>query len=288
MSDRSTFASSDLAFTDADFRVISQYAAQRYGLDIKLEKKGLIYARLARRIRTLGLPDFRTYCDLATGAEAANEAEELLSALTTNVSSFFRERHHFDALSKTILPSLLNRTERAGLRIWSAGCSSGQEPYTIAATVKACWPEERLADVSILATDVDPRILEKARAATYRANEAASLSNQHREMLFEPISRKDETVTVRQDIRRMVAFDRLNLVGDWRHAVPFDLIFCRNVVIYFERSTQHRLWQRFRDCLTPDGHLFIGHSERLTGPAEGNFRNVGITTFGKIAPQGTK
>ncbi len=284
MTDRSTMSTSEIAFTDADFNVISQHAAQRYGLDIKLEKKGLIYARLARRIRALGMPDFKTYCAFATGPKAAEEAEELLSALTTNVSSFFRERHHFESLSKTILPALRDKAERGGLRIWSAGCSSGQEPYTIAATVRAAYADLRQPNMTILATDVDPRILEKARAAEYRATEAASLTPEQRDLLFAPGSKSADRITVRDEIRRMVSFDRINLVGEWSHAAPFDIIFCRNVVIYFERSTQHRLWQRFRDSLAPGGHLFIGHSERLTGPAEESFSNIGITSFKKAAP----
>lgn len=285
MSDARRTASSELTFTDADFRVISQHAARRYGLDIKIEKKGLIYARLARRIRALGLPDFKAYCDLATGPQAANEAEELLSALTTNVSSFFREKHHFEALKTSILPVLREKAERGGgIRIWSAGCSSGQEPYSIAATLKDVWPDMRPNSVSILATDVDPRILAKAKAATYRATEAGSLSSELRDKLFEAGHRTADMVKVRSDLRAMVSFDELNLVGNWKHAAPFDIIFCRNVVIYFERTTQHQLWQRFRDSLSGDGHLFIGHSERLTGPAETSFRNVGITAFQKAAP----
>lgn len=284
MIDRSSTSTAELAFTDADFNVISQHAAQRYGLDIKLEKKGLIYARLARRIRALGMPDFKTYCAFATGPKAEEEAEELLSALTTNVSSFYRERHHFEALSKTILPGLREKAERSGLRIWSAGCSSGQEPYTIAATVRVAYADLHQPNVTILATDVDPRILQKARAATYRATEVASLSSEQKDLLFAPRNRNAESVTVRDELQRMVSFDRINLVGDWRQAPLFDIIFCRNVVIYFERSTQHRLWQRFRDSLAPRGNLFIGHSERLTGPAEESFRNIGITAFEKTAP----
>ncbi|MEL6570639.1 MAG: CheR family methyltransferase [Pseudomonadota bacterium] len=230
------------------------------------------------------MPDFKTYCAFATGPKAEEEAEELLSALTTNVSSFYRERHHFEALSKTILPGLREKAERSGLRIWSAGCSSGQEPYTIAATVRAAYADLHQPNVTILATDVDPRILQKARAATYRATEVASLSSEQKDLLFAPRNRNAESVTVRDELRRMVSFDRINLVGDWRQAPLFDIIFCRNVVIYFERSTQHRLWQRFRDSLAPRGNLFIGHSERLTGPAEESFRNIGITAFEKTAP----
>ncbi len=285
MSDRHRTLASDLTFTEADFRQIARHASQQYGLNIKIEKKGLIYARLARRIRTLGLPDFKAYCDLATGPRAASEAEELLSALTTNVSSFYRERHHFDALKATVLPALREKMlSGAGIRIWSAGCSAGQEPYSIAATIKGCWPDLKSNAVTILGSDVDGRILEKAQAGTYRATEVASLKPDEKDLLFEPGTRGSDVVYVRPELKEMVRFERINLVDEWRHAAPFDIIFCRNVVIYFERSTQHKLWQRFRDSLAPQGHLFIGHSERLTGPAEAQFRSTGITSFEKLAP----
>lgn len=284
MINRPALSSAELAFTDADFQTISRYAAQRYGLDIKIEKKGLIYARLARRVRALGLPDFKSYCDFATSLSAAGEQEELLSALTTNVSSFFREKHHFEFLKRTVLPSLRQKAEsKHGISIWSAGCSSGQEPYSIAATLHDTWPDLDQLKVEVLATDVDPRILEKARTAIYRETEVSTLSHQQQQLLFEPSNAQSLTVKVRPAIRRLVTFNQINLVGDWAHPKPFDIIFCRNVVIYFERSTQHRLWQRFSDTISATGHLFIGHSERLSGPAASNFANVGITSFIKCA-----
>lgn len=282
MINRSGSIAGDLVFTDADFQAISTHAAQRYGLDIKIEKKGLIYARLARRIRALGMTDFRSYCAMVTGPNAGAEQEELLSALTTNVSSFYRERHHFEMLKQSVLPQLREQALHGNkIRIWSAGCSAGQEPYSIAATLCEAWPDAGSLDIQILATDVDPRILEKAKSANYRASEGDGLSPEQRKGLFEPAAKGAEKLQVRSHLRKMVNFDQINLVSDWRHASPLDFIFCRNVVIYFERATQHRLWRRFNDSLVSSGHLFIGHSERLSGPAESQFRNVGITAFAK-------
>lgn len=285
MTDRIKTGAADMTFTDADFQVISRYAAERYGLDIKIEKKGLIYARLARRIRALGMPDFRTYCSMATGPAAAEEREELLSALTTNVSSFYRERHHFEILRKDVLPALRKKViQGQPVRIWSAGCSNGQEPYSIAATLTEAWPDVADRDVKILATDVDPRVVATAKTGLYRASEGSGLTAQEHHLLFEKAPRNATHLNVRSTLRDMVTFDEVNLVSNWRHPAPFDVIFCRNVVIYFERTTQHRLWQSFSASLLPQGYLFIGHSERLSGPAESHFRNVGVTAFAKTAP----
>jgi chemotaxis protein methyltransferase CheR len=237
---------------------------------------------LARRIRALGINDFRTYCAMVTGPNPGEEKEELLSALTTNVSSFYRERHHFEILRKTVLPSLREKAAQGNpIRIWSAGCSAGQEPYSLAATLCEVWPDVGQLDVQILATDVDPRILQKAKTGTYRMTEADGLSQEQVKGLFEPTAKGTETLQIRTAVRELVKIDQLNLVSDWRLGFPSDLIFCRNVVIYFERATQHRLWQRFHDALVPSGHLFIGHSERLSGPAETKFQNIGITSFAK-------
>ena len=285
MTNKGALSSSELEFTDTDFGVISRHAATCYGLDIKIEKKGLIYARLARRVRALGLPDFSSYCDFITSPAAAKEQVELLSALTTNVTSFFREKHHFELLRRDVLPRLRQKAEsKDGIAIWSAGCSAGQEPYSIAATICETWPDAGNLNIRIFGTDVDPRILEKARGATYRASEFSLLDHHQRDRLFERHEPSAEAGTIRAELRRMVAFDEINLVGDWAQPRPVDVIFCRNVVIYFERPTQHRLWQRFSDALTPEGHLFIGHSERLSGPAATNFGNVGVTAFAKNAP----
>jgi len=276
--------SADLDFSDDDFQIIARHAAKSYGLDIKIEKKGLIYARLARRIRALGMESFKEYCAFATGGQAGDEREELLSALTTNVSSFYRERHHFDMLRNQVLPPLRDKIERGGrLRIWSAGCSSGQEPYSIAATIQETWPDANQFDIQVVATDVDMRILEKAKSATYREVEADGLPKQDFSRLFGGGGSATKDLTIRRDLQKMLSFDRLNLVGNWKFSDPFDVIFCRNVVIYFERATQHDLWGRFSNCLVPNGHLFIGHSERLTGPASSQFESVGITAFVKTA-----
>jgi len=275
----------DFNFSNEDFELIARYAARSYGLDIKIEKKGLIYARLARRIRALGMDSFKSYCAFATGTQAGPEREELLSALTTNVTSFFRERHHFDMLRDRVLPNLRDKVQRGGaLRIWSAGCSSGQEPYSIAATILETWPDAAQFDIQIHATDVDPRIVQMAEVGSYRALEADGLAPQLQKSLFTASSLTGDTRTILPTLHKWVTFDRLNLIRNWSFPTPFDVIFCRNVVIYFERATQHTLWGKFSTCLAPSGHLFIGHSERLTGPAASKFENVGVTAFVKSAP----
>jgi len=233
MSSPSQLNTSRFSFTDADFAVIARFASREYGLDLKIEKKGLIYARLARRIRALGMDDFKSYCAYAT---------------------------------------------------WSAGCSGGQEPYSIAATLRESIPNLPADAVQILATDVDERILERAKAAVYRPAEVTGLSETAFNKLFTGSKDLRTSFEVRPELRRMVKFETLNLVGNWVHDVKFDIVFCRNVVIYFERATQHRLWTRFHDSMTPEGCLFIGHSERLSGPSETRFNNIGITAFEKVSP----
>jgi len=284
MIDRGAKENGTFSFTDADFQMIARYAAREYGLDLKIEKKGLIYARLAKRIRTLGMHDFKQYCEFATGRNNVAESSELLSALTTNVTSFFREKHHFDMLSKSVLPNLKARIDAGQkVRIWSAGCSAGPEPFSIAATIHQAFPNASHGTFEILATDVDRHILDKARVGKYRLSEVAGLDDGSFSLLFG--GKKDDrpAFEIRQEIRSMVKLKELNLVGNWTHDQPFDVIFCRNVVIYFERTTQHKLWRRFHDCLRPKGRLFIGHSERLSGDAEALFKNVGITAFERSA-----
>ena len=285
MSSPSQLNTARFSFTDADFAVIARFASREYGLDLKIEKKGLIYARLARRIRALGMDDFKTYCAYATAGTSRSEQSELLSALTTNVTSFFREQHHFDMLRSQILPNLGSRLASGKkIRIWSAGCSGGQEPYSIAATLRESIPNLPADAVQILATDVDERILERAKAAVYRPAEVTGLSETAFNKLFTGSKDLRTSFEVRPELRRMVKFETLNLVGNWVHDVKFDIVFCRNVVIYFERATQHRLWTRFHDSMTPEGCLFIGHSERLSGPSETRFNNIGITAFEKVSP----
>lgn len=267
-------------FTDADFAVIARRAQADFGLHLTAAKKDLVYSRLTKRLRQLGLADFHAYCRLIESPGSEDERTQMLSALTTNVTHFFREGHHFQSLRTSVLPPLIAaaRTGRR-LRIWSAGCSAGQEPYSLAFTVLELCPEAARFDIRILATDVDPAILERAREGIYDAEEAKSLPDAVRAQHIRDAG--PGRFAVGDKARALITFNELNLMHDWPMRGPFDVIFCRNVAIYFDKDTQARLWSRFADMLAPGGYLCIGHSERVAGPAVPLLESAGVTTYRK-------
>ena len=275
-------AATDYAFSAAAFVSIADRAHREFGLHLPTAKKDLVYSRLVRRLRKLGLPDFRAYCDLLDGPRGGVEQIELLSALTTNVTQFFREEHHFRTLRETVLPPLI-AAARAGrrVRLWSAGCSAGQEPYSLAFTVLALCPEAETLDLRILATDVDPAILAVARAGRYPKGEMKALPESARGTMIHAGDDQGETLTVGPQPRALVRFGELNLIKDWPIRGRFDIILCRNVAIYFDAEVQTRLWTRFASLMCDGGHLFIGHSERITGTAASMLTTAGITTYRK-------
>jgi chemotaxis protein methyltransferase CheR len=269
-------------FSDADFGVIAKRAHQEFGLHLTEAKKDLVYSRLTKRLRQLGITDFRDYVRLLEEDEA--ERVHMLSALTTNVTQFFREDHHFKTLRDTVLPGLIAKARQGGrVRIWSAGCSAGQEPYSLAFTLLEVFPEAAKHDIRILATDVDPAILARATAGIYDGDEAKSLPAAIKDR-FATISEKG-SLTVGPQARALISFGELNLMAAWPFRGLFDVIFCRNVAIYFDKDTQAQLWQRFGSQLAQDGYLFIGHSERLNGPASGQFQSCGVTSYRKLTAQ---
>jgi chemotaxis protein methyltransferase CheR len=277
-------AGTPYAFTDEDFALIARRAQAEFGLHLTAAKKDLVYSRLSKRLRHLNLGDFRSYCRLleAPGGEA--ERIEMLSALTTNVTHFFREEHHFKTLREQVLPPLI-AAARAGrrVRLWSAGCSAGQEPYSLAFTVLDAFPEAARHDLRILATDVDPAILARAREGVYDLDEAKSLPEALRAQHVRDLGRG--RFALGDKARQLITYAELNLMHDWPMRGPFDVIFCRNVAIYFDKETQSRLWQRFAQILAPEGVLFIGHSERVSGPAAGQLAVTGVTTYRKTGAQ---
>ncbi|MCR8725043.1 CheR family methyltransferase [Frigidibacter sp. ROC022] len=266
----------------ADFRAIADLLQARTGIALSEGKRSLVLARLARRLRKLGLPDFAAYAALLGSEAGATECREMVSALTTNVTAFFREAHHFDTLRRRVLPPLIARARAGGrLRLWSAGCASGEEPYSIAMELLDLCPEAAGLDIRILASDVDPAILARARDGIYRAEALTGLSAARRRRWFRPLG--DGTARAAPGLAAPIRFRELNLAGQWPLRGPFDAIFCRNVTIYLDRPAQDRIWQGFAGLLAPAGHLFIGHSERLTGPAAERFTSVGITTYRRRA-----
>jgi chemotaxis protein methyltransferase CheR len=196
----------------------------------------------------------------------AQELQTLIDCLTTNKTSFFRENQHFEYLRTRILPEIRNHGSR--LRIWSAGCSSGEEPYSIAMMVRDQWPGIDKADVRILATDISGRMLAKARLAEYEKESLRDIPPAYILKYFNSSGiGSQKTYKVQDKIRSLVHFARLNLMDDWPMKGPFDVIFCRNVMIYFDTSTQRRLVQRFHRFLVPGGYLLVGHSESLLANA---------------------
>ncbi|MGR3377090.1 CheR family methyltransferase [Salipiger abyssi] len=275
--------SREFSFTDQDFRALAQLARAEFGLSLAESKKPLVYSRLARRLRARHISSFQDYMTLLGGQEEADERLELISALTTNVTSFFREKHHFDTLRRELMPQLVKQPR---IRLWSAGCSSGQEPFSIAMTLLDALPETSRRNVRILATDIDPAIVRRARAARYPKEESETIPAELRRAWTKPCPDEDDQVEMSQTARQMISFAELNLIEPWPFHGPFDAIFCRNVAIYFDHDIQKTLWSRFAGMLRDGGFLFIGHSERVSGPALQSLTTAGVTTYRKTSASG--
>lgn len=283
-------AGADQVLVDGEFVLkrsdLMQIAAMIYadaGIHLTENKASLVYSRLSKRIRQLRLTSFRDYCDLVSAPEGAGERREMLSFLTTNFTRFFRENHHFDHLRNTVLPPLLARAkEGRRVRIWSAGCSDGQEPYSIALTVLSLMPEVSRYDFRILASDIDPKMVEKGRRGRYDDHAVETVPEpMRRKWLVEHPAGEGPRFEVTPAVKELIAFRELNLLSAWPFKGEFQVIFCRNVVIYFDEATQARVWQAYADVLAEGGHLYIGHSERVSGPGKARFENIGITTYRK-------
>lgn len=271
----------EFLLTSEDFQHIAQMLYADAGIYLPESKATLVYSRLAKRVRSLGLESFRDYCALIAGNDGVGERQKMMAALTTNVTHFFREPHHFEYLKKRVLPPLLEEAAHGGrVRIWSAGCSSGQEPYSIALTVLSLMPNAEKHDVKILATDIDPYMIERGREGSYNEAALAQVPGDLRSRYFVADRSSGERMwTATEQLRSLITFRELNLNGSWPVKGPFQAIFCRNVVIYFDEPTQQAIWKRFAPLLRPSGWLYIGHSERVSGPAASAFASEGITTY---------
>lgn len=266
----------EFLMTEGDFDEIADLALKHTGIVLGRHKANMVYGRIARRLRQLGLMSFAEYLSFLRD-NFSDESTNFINLITTNLTSFYRESHHFDFLEKTVIPELKNKSERK-IRVWSSGCSIGQEAYTIAVTLAqanfaANW------DIKILATDLDSNVLEKGRNGIYPAENGDNVPDHIFKAYFQ-CSKDEKSIRVKDSIRDMVHFKRLNLLEQWPMKGRFDVIFCRNVVIYFNRETQRKLFNRFADCLPVGGYLFIGHSESLNGLTD-RFESVGNTIYRK-------
>jgi chemotaxis protein methyltransferase CheR len=261
-----------------NFENIAGLLRTESGIHLPESKAMLVYSRLAKRLRQTGCPDFDAYWELIDSPAGAQERQAMFAALTTNVTRFFREPHHFDHLKKTVLPELV-ATARAGgrVRLWSSACSTGEEPYSIALTVLDMLPEAARLDVKILATDIDPVVVATARAGVYRADVQSVVPQPLRDKWLAR-DRESGAWKVKDEVKALVTFNQLNLIGAWPIKGPFDVIFCRNVVIYFEDETQAHVWGRFHKMLAPEGRLYVGHSERVDVPG---YVSDGLTVYRK-------
>jgi chemotaxis protein methyltransferase CheR len=267
----------EFALGERDFERIRERLYAVAGISLSDAKRTLVVARLSKIVRAMGLPTFDAYLDHLEHRATADDAQSFVNALTTNLTRFWREEHHFTHLETYVGELIKSRTSVADkrLRIWSAGCSTGQEPYTIALALLAAWPELRRWDFKILATDIDTSVIAKAATATYPESELSGLSPE-RARLFERSG--DGRIRVPQAIAALVSFKPLNLMAPWPMKGPFDAVFCRNVAIYFDKQTQAEVFGRLGKILAPGGFLYIGHSENL-GAGVAGYRLVGKTIY---------
>jgi len=272
------------ALGDAEFAFLRDFVYQHLGIALSEQKRQLVQGRLARRLRALGLPNYAAYCQLLCD-DPEGELGELASVISTNVTSFFRENHHYELLEKELLPRWLEHKRRAGdrLRIWSAGCSSGEEPYAIAMVLAEAMEKagSHGVDAKVLATDLSPQVLEIARNGVYPLDKLDGISEERRHRwMLRGSGRNEGYACVHPRLRELVTVQRLNLLHDWPMRGPFDAIFCRNVVIYFDTPTKQRLFSRYAALLPAGGYLFLGHSESMHGISS-DFDLVGRTTYRK-------
>ncbi|MFT0137508.1 CheR family methyltransferase [Alcanivoracaceae bacterium MT1] len=272
MAASSLFSERDLHFSASDFQAIRTLIYQRAGIVLAEHKKDMVYSRVGRLVRARGLTRFADYL---AGLKASGEGDEwqaFVNALTTNLTSFFRESHHFPILADHV------RGRRDPVRVWSAAASTGEEPYSIVMTLLETLGEH--ANVEVLATDIDTEALDRARRAVYPLEQVARLDDQRRRRFFQKGSgARTGYARVKPALVAKVRFQVMNLVArDWPSEHRFDAIFCRNVMIYFDRDTQTRVLGRLADRLKPDGLLFAGHSENVSYLSD-RFRSRGQTVY---------
>lgn len=266
----------DFAISEKDFSFVADVVRRKTGIVIRDGKMAMVRGRLARRARVLKLENLSQYCELLRTND--DEFQGLVNAITTNHTFFFRERHHFDYLQSHIMPEIV-RSDSRRIRVWSAACSSGEEAYCISAIAEQFHGGLFGKDFKILATDIDTDMLAKARDGKYSSDDLNGAPDDLTALL-NPVY-DGNMVLMPQKLRDRITFRALNLLDPWPFSGLFDVIFCRNVMIYFDVQTKERLIERFVSQLHPGGYLCIGHSESLHG-AHVNLSLIGRTIYRKI------
>lgn len=257
-----------LSMSDKEFRRLSEFVHTECGIKLPPSKKVMVEARLQKRLRTLGMPGYREYYDYLFSPNGLDEElVQLIDVITTNTTEFFRESRHFEILLQDVLPGWRsNNNVGRAFRLWSAGCSTGEEPYTLAIVLSEFGHSAQGFRFSIMATDISTRVLTMAQKGVYPEDRVSKLSMElKRRYLLRSKDKTKRLVRLVPELRRLVDFRRLNFMQAFAFPEPMDVIFCRNVMIYFDRGTQEQLLSKFCTQMRPGGFLFIGHSESLTG-----------------------
>ena len=266
--------------TDILFQKFSTLVFDNTGIFLKPEKKELLNARLGKRLRACKIASFEAYYDYVQSDPSGEELINLINAVSTNFTSFFRENAHFDYLTNEVLPEL-SKSGSSELKVWSAACSSGEEPYTLAMVLNDYKHKNKAFRFTVQATDISTRVLDIARAGIYADERIRTLPKHVLEQYFQKGKGNSAGyVKVKRKLRDPVFFKHFNLMDDFPWVEEFDVIFCRNVMIYFNRDTQQDLIDKFSQCLKPGGYLFIGHSESLTS-IEHSLMQVSTTAYKK-------
>ena len=270
------------ALSERDFLRLAELLHDEAGIVLDASKRPLVYARLSRLLRALHLTSFEAYCDIIATEDGIAERRRMIEALTTNVTRFFREAHHFDHLKTKVLPRMIAAARKGQrIRLWSAGCSTGEEPYSIALTVLDALPDAAQFDIRVLATDIDTDVLCKGDEGRYPETAVARIEPALRDRWLVPEADR-AWWRVGAELRALVTFRAANLMGEWPMRGPFQVIFCRNTVIYFDPATCKDIWQKMFSRLAPGGFLYVGHSERMPLPAA-QFSPAGLSTYRREA-----
>ena len=276
-----TFAN-DFQLSQAEFDRIRVLVREHTGIALSESKRQLVYGRLARRLRALKLGSFSDYIVLLEKGEPA-ELEEFTNAVTTNLTSFFREPHHFEFLAQQMLPEALKRnTGLRRLRIWCCAASTGEEPYSIAMVLREAQESLKGWDTKLLATDLDSNVLAHGKRGVYGHDRFAGMSGNRVSRFFDEVrDGKDNKLSASGDLRSLVTFKQLNLMHEWPMKGPFDAIYCRNVIIYFDKDTQRALFERMAGLQRPGDYLFLGHSESLYRVCD-RYELIGRTIYRRL------
>lgn len=271
----------EFEFTSTDFEAVRKTLYELAGISLNEGKGDLVYGRLSRRLRALKMNRFSEYLGYIHSASGEGEVVHFINALTTNLTAFFREPHHFEFLTNTALPeTMLRHRSDHRIRLWSAGCSTGEEPYSIAMILSESPLLGSPWNTRLLATDLDSNVVATAREGRYAEQRIAGLTRARSKKWFHALP-GGKDVQVKSALQEAIIFKQLNLMHDWPMHGPFDIIFCRNVVIYFDKPTQKQLFDRYADILVDGGYLFLGHSETMHKLSD-RFELVGKTIYRKV------